>query len=169
MGPSAARADDAVQFAKTAMKAYGGLDVVINLVPLEMQGVNPIATLADVERQVAMQLTLPFLISKIAANRMSMVWNEGLILNVATLGRKARGPAQAFAAVAKSGLTAMMRAQAEEWAGRAVRFNAIAPDLGLVPGGQGLSGEPDIAAMALYLASGRGSELSGHVFEAAVA
>jgi 3-oxoacyl-[acyl-carrier protein] reductase len=120
-----------------------------------------------VERQVAMQLTLPFLISKIAANRMSMVWNEGLILNVATLGRKARGPAQAFAAVAKAGLTAMTRAQAEEWAGRAVRFNAIAPDLGLVPGG--LSGEPDIAAMALYLASGRGRELSGHVFEAAVA
>ena len=111
----------------------------------------------------------PFLISKIAANRMSMVWNEGLILNVATLGRKARGPAQAFAAVAKAGLTAMTRAQAEEWAGRAVRFNAIAPELGLVPGGQGLSGEPDIAAMALYLASGRGRELSGHVFEAAVA
>ena len=168
-GPIGSEADDAVRFAKTAMKAYGGLDVVINLVPLEMQGVNPIATLADVERQVAMQLTLPFLISKIAANRMSMVWNEGLILNVATLGRKTRGPAQAFAAVAKAGLTAMTRAQAEEWAGRAVRFNAIAPDLGLVPGGQGLSGEPDIAAMALYLASGRGRELSGHVFEAVMA
>lgn len=164
-GPIPVATDEAVQFAKTAMKAFGGLDVVINLVPLDMQGLDPGATLADVERQVAMQLTLPFLVSKIAANRMSMVWNEGLILNVATLGRKTRGPSLAFAAVAKAALTAMTRAQAEEWAGRAVRFNAIAPQT-VVPGGPGLSGEPDIAAMALYLASRRGRALSGHVFEA---
>ena len=81
------------------------------------------------------------------------------------LGRKVRGPAQAFAAVAKAALTAMTRAQAEEWAGRAVRFNAIAP-LAPTPGGRGLSGESGMAALALYLASGRGKELSGHVFEA---
>jgi 3-oxoacyl-[acyl-carrier protein] reductase len=168
-GPVGCETDDAVQFAKMAMQAFGGLDVVINLVPLETQGLPPEATLTDVERQVAMQLTLPFLISKIAANRMSLVWNEGLILNVATLSGKLNGRSQAFAAVAKAGLTAMTRAQAEEWAGRAVRFNAIAPETGLVAGGQGLSGEPDIAAMALYLASGRGRTLSGHVFEAAVA
>ena len=168
-GPIGGETDDAVQFAKTAMQAFGGLDVVINLVSLEMHDVKPLATVADVERAVALQLTVPFLISKIAANRMSMVWNEGLILNIATLGRKANGPAQAFASVAKAGLTAMTRAQAEEWAGRAVRFNAIAPEIGFVSGGQGLSGEPDIAAMALYLASGRGKALSGHVFEAALA
>lgn len=167
-GPVGGGADDAVDFAKTAVKAFGGLDVVINLVPLEMQGVKSLASVADVERAVAMQLTAPFLISKIAANRMSMVLTEGLILNIATLDGKAKGPAQAFASVAKSGLTAMTRAQAEEWAGRAIRFNAIAPDVGLVRG-QGLSGEPDIAAMALYLASGRGKALSGHVFEAAFA
>jgi NAD(P)-dependent dehydrogenase (short-subunit alcohol dehydrogenase family) len=166
-GPVGSETDDAVQFAKTAMQAFGGLDVVVNLVPLDTRGLPPEATLTDVERLVAMQLTLPFLISKIAANRMSLVWNEGLILNVATLSGKLNGRSQAFAAVAKAGLTAMTRAQAEEWAGRAVRFNAIAPETGLVAGGQGLSGEPDIAAMALYLASGRGRTLSGHVFEAA--
>ena len=166
-GPIGRDIQDAATFAKTAMKAYGGLDVVINLVPLEMQHLDPAATLTDVERLVAMQLTVPFQISKIAANRMSMVWNEGLVLNIATTERKAKGPAQAFAAVAKAGLTAMTRAQAEEWAGRAVRFNAIAPEVGPV-GGQGLHGEPDIAAMALYLASGRGKALSGHVFEAAM-
>jgi NAD(P)-dependent dehydrogenase (short-subunit alcohol dehydrogenase family) len=168
-GPVGGGTDDAVQFAKTAMRAFGGLDVVINLVPLETQDLDPRATLTDVERLVAMQLTLPFLISKIAANRMSLVWNEGLILNIATLGGKPSGRSQAFAAVAKAGLTAMTRAQAEEWAGRAVRFNAVAPETGLIAGGQGLFGEPDIAAMALYLASVRGKALSGHVFEAAVA
>lgn len=168
-GPIGEGADDAVAFAKTAVMAYGGLDVVINVVPLDMHGVNPIATLDDVERQVAMQLTAPFLISKIAANRMSMVLNEGLVLNIAVLGGRPAGRAQAFATVAKSGLTAMTRAQAEEWAGRAVRFNAIVPDCGPASAGHGLSGEPDVAAMALYLASRRGKTLSGHVFEAAFA
>jgi NAD(P)-dependent dehydrogenase (short-subunit alcohol dehydrogenase family) len=68
--------------------------------------------------------------------------------------------------MAKAGLTAMTRAQAEEWATRAIRFNAIAPQI-VVPDGAGLAGEPDIAAMALYLASAHGRSLSGHIFEAA--
>lgn len=168
-GPVGSEIDDVVQFAKTAMQAFGGLDVVINLVPLETQSLDPAATLADVERLIATQLTLPFLISKIAANRMSMVWTEGLILNVATLSARAGGIKQAFAAVAKTGLVTMTRAQAEEWAGRAIRFNAIAPQTIQAANDPGLRGEPDIASLALYLASGRGKTLSGCVFEAAVA
>jgi NAD(P)-dependent dehydrogenase (short-subunit alcohol dehydrogenase family) len=162
-------ADAAVRFAKTAIKAFGGLDAVVNVVSLDAHDLEQAATPKDVERLVAERLTLPFLISKIAANRMSMMLTEGLILNVATLGTDTGRRARAFAAVAKAGLTTMTRAQAEEWAGRAIRFNAIAPQSGLAPFGQGLSGEPDIAAMALYLASGRGKALSGHVFEAAAA
>lgn len=165
-GPVGDDADAAVRFAKKALQAFGGLDVIVNVVPLDMQDLQPGATLADVERQVARQLTLPFLVSKIVANRMSLVWNEGLILNVATLDRKARGPSLAFAAAAKAALTAMTRAQAEDWADHGIRVNAIAPQV-VVPGGPGLAGEPDIAAVALYLASGRGKALSGHVFEAA--
>ncbi|MBX9590474.1 MAG: SDR family oxidoreductase [Hyphomonadaceae bacterium] len=168
-GPVGCGTEAAVQFAKTAMRAFGGLDVVINLVALDPHDLDASATLADVEQMVADRLTLPHQISRIAANRMSMVWTEGLILNIATLGGSVGRRGRAFAAVAKAGLTALTRAQAEEWAGRAVRFNAIAPESGLASGGQGLSGEPDIAAMALYLASGRGKALSGCVFEAAVA
>jgi NAD(P)-dependent dehydrogenase (short-subunit alcohol dehydrogenase family) len=156
--------DDIVQFARAAMQAYGGLDVVVNLVPLDTQGLGPAADVAEVERQIARQVALPFLISQIAANRMSLTLTDGLILNVAILpeGGRARS---AYAAVAKAALTAMTRAQAEEWAGRAIRFNAIAP-AALDHGGEGLSGEPDIAAMALYLASARSKNLSGCVFEA---
>jgi 3-oxoacyl-[acyl-carrier protein] reductase len=162
-------ADAAVRFAKTAIKAFGGLDAVVNVVSLDAHDLEQAASPSDVERLVSERLTLPFLISKIAANRMSMMLTEGLILNVATLGSDASRRGRAFAAVARAALTGMTRAQADEWAGRAIRFNAIAPQTGLVPVGQGLSGEPDIAAMALYLASGRGKALSGHVFEAAAA
>ena len=72
---------------------------------------------------------------------MSMVLTEGLILNVAMLVPPAAGPAQAFASVAKARLTAMTRAQAEEWAGKAIRFNAIAPQTVQVPPQRGLAGE----------------------------
>lgn len=165
-GPVGPETDDVVQFAKAAIGAFGGLDVVINLVPLDANGLGPLADLAQIEREIARRMVLPFILSKIAANRMSVTWTEGLILNVATLNAPARGAGQAFASVAKTGLVAMTRTQAEEWAGRAIRFNAIAPQTSLVPVEPSLCGEPDIAALALYLTSGRGKALSGCVFEA---
>jgi 3-oxoacyl-[acyl-carrier protein] reductase len=163
-GAVAGDKDDIVAFAKAAMQAYGGLDVVVNLVALDMQGLDPEEGVAGVERQVARQLALPFLISQIAANRMTLTLTDGLILNVAVLGESG-GARSAYAAIAKAALTALTRAQAEEWAGREIRFNAIAP-AALDHGGDGLSGEPDIAVMALHLASSRSRNLSGCVFEA---
>ena len=173
-GPVAPGAD-AARFAKSAAQAFGGLDAVINLVPLEPAELDPAATMEDVERQIAAQLELPLLVSRIAANRMSVTWTQGLILNVATLaGRPAaaghgagRGARRAFASLAKSTLVDLTRAQAEEWAGRGIRFNAIAPETALGELGPRLSGEADVAALALYLASRHGKSLSGCVFEAA--
>jgi 3-oxoacyl-[acyl-carrier protein] reductase len=97
---------------------------------------------------------------------MALSYIEGLILNVAILTPPMKGPAQAFACVAKAALAAMTRIQAEEWAGKAIRFNAIAPHTADTPAEPSLAGEPEVAALALYLASGRGKALSGHVFEA---
>ncbi len=165
-GAVAADAEAVTQFARSVVQAYGGLDVVINLVPLSLAGLAPSATTADVERVVAERLLRPCLLSKIAANRMALAWTEGLILNVATLAPPVDGPARAFAAVVKTALAAMTRTQAEEWAGKAIRFNAIAPPTAQVPAEPSLAGEPQVAALALYLASGRGKALSGHVFEA---
>ena len=165
-GPVAAEADAVARFTRSVMLAYGGLDVVVNLVPLAVPRLDPSATTADVERIVAERLLLPCLLSKIAANRMALVLTEGLIINAATLVPPFEGPAHAFASVLKAAMTAMTRIQAEEWAGKAIRFNAIAPQTVQVPPKPSLAGEPEVAALALYLASGRGKALSGHVFEA---
>jgi 3-oxoacyl-[acyl-carrier protein] reductase len=96
---------------------------------------------------------------------MSVCYADGLILNIATLLAHRPGAAHAFATVARSALAAMTRSQAQEWAGRGIRFNAIAPSVHL-PFHASPCGEPDIAALALHLASARGKELSGHIFEA---
>jgi 3-oxoacyl-[acyl-carrier protein] reductase len=166
LGPVAPEPEAVTQFARQVVQAYGGLDVVINLVPLSLGQLGAASTTADIERVVADRLLLPCLISKIAANRMAVAWNEGLILNVATLAPPPEPRARAFAGVVKAALTAMTRGQAEEWAGKSIRFNAIAPQTAQAPAEPSLAGEPEVAALALFLASGRGKALSGHVFEA---
>lgn len=165
-GPVDRSPDYVVQFARSAVQAYGGIDVVINLVPLSLAHLETSASEADIQRIVSARLLLPHLIAKIVANRMGLVWTDGLILNVATLAQQAKGPMLALACVIKSALSALTRAQAQEWAPQGIRCNAIAPQTALMPGEPCLGGEPDIATLALYLASGRGKGLSGHVFEA---
>jgi NAD(P)-dependent dehydrogenase (short-subunit alcohol dehydrogenase family) len=165
-GPVDRSQEDVVKFAQGAVQAFGGLDVVINLVPLTLSHLQASASAADIERIVAARLMLPHLIAKVVANRMGLVWTEGLVLNVATLPPPGQSALLAFACVIKAALTAMTRTQAEEWAPQGIRCNAIAPQTALVPDEPCLAGEPDIAALALFLASGRGRGLSGHVFEA---
>jgi 3-oxoacyl-[acyl-carrier protein] reductase len=156
----------ALRFAKSAVQAFGGLDAVINMVPLETGALTPTATLEDVDRLIATQLALPLLLARIVANRMSVTWTQGLILNVATLAGRTGGARRAFATLAKSTLVDMTRRQAEEWAGRGIRFNAIAPETAMASPPR-LTGEADVASLALYLASEQGKSLSGCVFEAA--
>ena len=165
-GPVETEAEAVAQFTRSVMMAFGGLDVVVNLVPLTVPRLPPFATTADIERMVVERLILPCLLSKIAANRMALVLTEGLILNVAVLAPPVEGPTQAFASVVKAAMTAMTRTQAQEWAGKAIRFNAIAPQTLQIPPKPSLAGEPEVAALALHLASGRGKALSGLVFEA---
>ena len=165
-GPVDRHAEAVAGLARGAMQAFGGLDVVINLVPLAPAAVGKAASVDDIERRVADRLLLPCLFARIAANRMALSYIEGLILNVAMLTPPVKGPAQAFACVAKAALAAVTRGQAEEWQGKAIRFNAIAPQVLQTRSERDLAGEPEVAALALYLASGRGKQLSGHVFEA---
>jgi len=165
-GPVDRSQDEVVQFAQSAVQSFCGLDAVINLVSLSLPRLEASASAADIERIVSARLLMPHLIAKVVANRMGLVWTEGLILNAAMLSKSGAGPMLAFACVIKAALADLTRAQAEEWAPQGIRCNAIAPQTALTPSEPCLEGEPDIAALALYLASGRGKGLSGHVFEA---
>lgn len=165
-GPVDAGSDGAVAFARTAVQAFGGLDVVINLVPLHTNTIDAASDVDDIEQLVASRLTLPLQLSKIAANRMAMMLTEGLILNVATVPTGSNSAKWAFASVMKAALSGLTRAQAEEWAPKGIRFNAIAPQTSNIAADPGLNGEANVALLALYLASTAGRQLSGHVFEA---
>jgi 3-oxoacyl-[acyl-carrier protein] reductase len=164
-GPVSGQPGDAIEFGRNVVKSFGGLDAVINLVRLHPVTCDTSMTAAEVEKDVAARLLLPFVLANIAANRMSLSLTEGLILNVAILQQPISGPEQMLAIATKSALVAITRRQAEEWADRGIRFNAIAPQTAPMAPVHQYATEPDVAALALYLASGRGKSLTGHVFD----
>ena len=161
-------ADGAVRFAQNAAQAFGGLDAVINLVPILAEELAGLDTVGAIERLVSDKLLVPTLVGRVVANRMRLTWTQGLVLNVVVMDGTCSPRQAAVAAILRAALASLTRGEAGEWAPQEIRINAIGPksaDPG-EPGGATLTSEPDIAALALYLASKKGRTLSGHVFDA---
>ena len=162
-----ADSDAALRFAQTAAQAFGGLDVVINLIPITAEDLEGRASIAEVEDLVSQKLTLPVLVTRVVANRMRMMLTEGLVLNVMTMPSPRTAGEAALAGVARTALAALTRGEAEAWAPHGIRINAIGPRATTPEAGACLASEPDVAALALYLASKRARALTGHIFDAA--
>jgi 3-oxoacyl-[acyl-carrier protein] reductase len=156
----------AVQLAQNAAKAFGGLDVVVNIVSISGAEMASVESEREVEDLVAAKLTAMTHITQVTANRMRVVLSEGSVLNVLMMPKAMNARQSAIACVARSALAAITRGEAKAWAGEAVRINAVGPRVELENSGACLTNEPDLAALALYLASRRGKNLSGHVFDA---
>lgn len=159
--------EDAVRFAQTAAQTFGGLDVVINIATVRPSDVGADADYQQIEDLVADSLAAPTLITRVAANRMRLTWTEGSVLNIVIVPSSKAPHAEAVASLLRAALAAMTRGEAQAWADQAIRVNAIGPRVkDGATSGACLTSEPDIAALALYLASRRGRQLSGHVFDA---
>jgi len=163
-----AKAEEVTRFIQTAARIYGGLDAVINFLHLPAGEIAANADYCDVEKHVAAKLLAPCLISRIAANRMALIWSQGVVLNIVTMDDAGSNADIAIAGVTKAALSTMTRKQALEWSDQAVRINAVIPEVltQSKSSGDSLSSQTDIAALALYLASSRGAKLTGHVFDA---
>lgn len=159
--------DAACRFAQKAAQSFGGLEVVINLIPITTAELHDRASIAEVEDLVADKLTIPVNVTRVVANRMRTMMTEGLVLNVMTLPAPRTAGEAALAGVARTALAAVTRGEAERWAPHGIRVNAIGPRTTTPEAGAYLASEPDIATLALYLASKRGRSLSGHIFDAA--
>lgn len=161
-------ADASVRFAQAAAQAYGGLDAVINLASVSAADMAGVTSERQVEALVSAKLTPLAHLTRVTANRMRVVLNEGLILNVVTMPHPRNGRDTAIASYARAALAAMTKSEAHAWAPHGIRVNAVGPRImsGTErPEGACLTNEPDVAALAIYLASRRGRALSGHVFD----
>lgn len=160
--------DAAVRFAQSAVSAFGGLDSVVNLIPVRAASFDGIESVAAIEARISKIMAPAVLITRVAANRMRLTWTEGSILNVILMSPPRSARDQALAGLMRTALAALTRGEARDWSEHAIRINAIGPRLSgdMAAPGATLASEPDIAALALYLASRKGRQLSGHVFDA---
>lgn len=157
------------RFAQTAAKAFSGLDAVVNLVQLDTGALLATAAGSDFDEAVARHLETARLITRIAANRMRLTWCEGLILNVLAAMPPRTGAETLLLSVARAMLASMTRSEARDWGDLAIRINAVAATTEVAEADDCLGSEPDIAALAMFLASPRGRDLSGLIFDAALA
>lgn len=156
--------DAAVRLAQKSAAAFGGLDLVINFITAA-----PAAQIGDdydaIEDYVSDTLLPATLITRVAANRMRLVHSEGSILNVVSMAPPRTAGEAALNGIVRAALWALTRREAEEWASAGIRVNAIGPR-SIDSCGHCLASEPEMAALALYLASRKGRTLSGQVFDA---
>jgi gluconate 5-dehydrogenase len=159
---------DAARLVQAAVQNFGGIDAVINLVPVGAHAVQALDTLEDAETLIADTLRPALGVTEVAANRMRLVWTEGSILNVVRVQDGAGGRAMMLADVLRMELAELTRGLARQWADHGVRINAIAPPSSIAAmGGDAQASDADLAAIALQLASRKGRNVSGHVLDAA--
>jgi 3-oxoacyl-[acyl-carrier protein] reductase len=159
--------EEAQRLIQNAVKDFGGLDCVVNLVTVDAHEVTRLETAGDVEALIAKVLRLPLRLTEIAANRMRLVWIEGTILNVVRVADTGDGRSMMFADMLRSALADLTRSLAQDWAEHGVRINAVAPPSSIaVMGGHVAASDADLAAIALQMASRKGRSISGHVLDA---
>lgn len=162
-------ANAAAAFAQTSAQAFGGLDAAINVASVSRAELEAVARDGDLDAFVLNKLASLSQLTRVIANRMSLVLSEGLILNVLEMPHPRNRREAAIAGYIRTALAAMTMSEAQTWAAKGIRINAVGPcaiDDDELNAGAVITNEPDIGALALYLASRKGQSLSGHVFDA---
>lgn len=156
--------DSAIRLAQKAATAFGGFDVVINFIAAE-QPTDPIGDYDEIAEYVSRTLLPATLVTRVAANRMRLTHTDGSILNVVSMAPPRNARETTITGIVRASLAELTRRVAQEWADAGIRINAIGPRS--ADGcGHCLASEPEIASLALYLASRKGRSLSGQVFDA---
>jgi NAD(P)-dependent dehydrogenase (short-subunit alcohol dehydrogenase family) len=162
-------AEEALRFAQSAAKTYGGLDVVVNLITIERTELKSVSSLEDIENLISSRMQAAARGTGVAANRMGLIWANGSILNVLRMSAPRSASEAALVGIARTALAAMTTSEARRWAGQGVRVNAIAPHVVIGPrfldSDELIRTDPELAAAALYLASNEGENLTGYVLD----
>ncbi len=159
--------DAARRLVQSACQDHNGIDAAINLIQISNDELAGLASESEIEDLIASKLSTALEMTRVVANRMSVTWTHGSVLNIVIMDEAETAAQGAVAGIVRTALAAMTRGEAETWAEHAIRINAIGPrssDDG-VEGGASLRNEPEVASLALYLAGRTGRQLSGHLFD----
>ncbi|MDR3161332.1 MAG: 3-oxoacyl-[acyl-carrier-protein] reductase [Spirochaetaceae bacterium] len=161
------------------LKEAGGFDILVNNAGITKDNLSFRMSLEDFQKVLDVNLSAAFLVSR-AVGRDMIRRKSGAIVNMASVVGLHGNGGQANYAASKGGLIALTKTMAQETASRGVRVNAVAPGfivsdmtdalppaareklLALIPLKR--MGEPaDVAEAVLFLASPRGSYITGQV------
>jgi NAD(P)-dependent dehydrogenase (short-subunit alcohol dehydrogenase family) len=169
---------------ETALAQLKRIDILVNNAGIVVHKLLTELDRSDWDRQLAVQLTGPFLTSKHVARHMIARGGPGKIVNIssisALMGRIKGGPH----CVSKAGLTLLTKVLAMELAQYQINVNAVAPGLIDVPAQReeenlslayrtryleevplGTMGQPaDIAKMVLFLSSEDADWITGQLY-----
>jgi 2-deoxy-D-gluconate 3-dehydrogenase len=164
-----------------AIEAFGRLDILVNNAGIIRRAPAAEFTDADWDAVIEVDLTSAFRLCR-AAGTVMLAQGYGKVINVSSLLAFQGGITVPAYAAAKGGLAQLTKALANEWAGRGVQVNAIAPGyfrtdntralqedptrsrqiLERIPAGRW--GEPgDLAGAVVFLASPAANYVNGHV------
>jgi 2-deoxy-D-gluconate 3-dehydrogenase len=175
---SAPTADDLVE---ATVAALGGIDILVNNAGIIRRAPAVESTDEDWDSVLAVNLTAVYRLCRSAGRRM-LAAGRGKIVNISSLLAFQGGITVPAYAASKGAVAQLTKALANEWAGRGVNVNAIAPGyirtdntaglianetrnrqiLERIPAGRW--GEPaDLGGAAVFLASRASDYVSGHV------
>ena len=155
---------------ETAQRHFGRLDVVVNVAG-GLTTFGPIAdtTVADFDREIAINLKTSFLVSQAAVPPLAET--RGVIINFASVAFFRPQDRMAVYAAAKSGVAAFTQSLALELRDRGVRVNAVAPGMVRTADNVSAVGAAEVRWVemrqitdgVLFLASSAADAITGHV------
>jgi 2-dehydro-3-deoxy-D-gluconate 5-dehydrogenase len=164
-----------------AIQRMGGLDILINNAGIIRRTAAEDHSDADWDDVLEIDLTSAFRLCR-AAGRHMLARGRGKIVNITSLLAFQGGIRVPAYAAAKGGLAQLTKALANEWAGRGVNVNAIAPGYMRTDNTQALFHDPvrneqitgripagrwgtpdDLGGAAVFLASSASDYVHGHV------
>jgi glucose 1-dehydrogenase len=122
-----ATASDVAQLVAHAIETFGGLDILVNNAGIEAR--YPFVQTPDEvwQREIAVNLTGPFLCSRAAAKQMIAQGRGGRIVNISSIHEDVAAPTNAPYCAAKGGVRMLMRTVAVELAQYNITVNNVAP------------------------------------------
>jgi 2-dehydro-3-deoxy-D-gluconate 5-dehydrogenase len=179
---SALTPESATELVEWARGALGDLSILVNNAGMIRRAPAIDTPAEDWHAVIALNLTAPFLLSQAFARPLLADGARGSIVNVVSMNSFQGGINAAAYTASKHGLLGVTRALANEWTGRGIRVNGIAPGwmeteltgalredserydalLARMPAGRW--GTPDdVAGAAVYLSSDASAYVSGSV------
>ncbi len=137
-----ARPEDLERGFDQVVALLGGLDILVNNVGITRRSPTEEHPLGDWEQVIGLNMTTTFLMSKRAA-RIMLAQGRGKIINIASLYSFVGGPNQIGYTASKGAIRQMTMAMSNEWAGRGINVNAIAPGYMATPLNAVLRADPE--------------------------